>query len=618
MPYDIEAAREAGVSDAEIAASLSKRLSYDLEGAKRAGLSDRQITDALVRRYNWSTRGQNEQTIGQEESVGVGKVLRENAPLIGSVVGGIVGTASPVPGGAFAGSTVLGPMIGSLIGTVAGTSIGTSAQQIAEQARGKKMSASEVLLEQGSNVAEQALWDVAGNVIGAGVAKGISKFSPVARSGAGIAEQALRKEGGTLSASQAVESPTLSLAESFARAGAGGKGQFIELDKRNADALQAIKDSLIQSITKDPVNDRVAGKVFQDAISKGDSAHQIASTALYKQFDQQAGNVLVDSLPTQKIGLDLAEQFKRIGNVGKSDAGGRLIDQLSNLPNTLTFSDAHILRSNLLATIRDLRASGTETRALKTATDAMKQIDASMEQSAKSLPKNLFDQYRQISAFYRKGKEAFSNEIVSELVRTQPERVGESLFRTGNVSEIIQAKASLRQAARFDNTVDESAIWKRLQAGYLNHLLTSRTAVNLEGETTAQNLMKQLADAKTDRQFAVMFNEQQRQAIADFGRTAYLTLRNKPTQFGILAPLLQAGAIGNLLSGGAMTGTQPSPLRDVGILVSPYVIANVLTNPKAVSVLIRGLKIPAEFASAGPVLTKLTADFAKAVEEKKD
>ena len=520
----------------------------------------------------------------------------EALPAIGAVGGGILGAAG-TPAGSIA--------LGSLLGTIAGTSIGTSAKQLKEQSEGKIGTVKETLGEQVRNISEQALWDLTGQAIGTGIAKTINMALPSPREGADIAQTALRAKSGTLSAAQSVQSPTLDLAESFARAGAGGKGQFIGLEKRNADAIQAIKDDLIKTISKDPVSDRTAGKLFQNAVSKGDAAHSIASTALYKTFDAKVGGLTVDTSLVQKLGLEISDQLKRIGNVGKTEAGGALIDQLSKVNSATSFADAHVLRSNLLATIRDMKASGTESVALRNASRAAMAVDDAMEQSAKNLSPTLFAEYRQISKFYKTGKQAFSNDVIQTLLREQPERVGENLFKTGNVSEIIQAKATVRQAARHDPSIDPGKVFNRLQAGYLNTLLTSRAAVNLEGETTARNLAKVLADAKTDRQFAVMFNSGERELISDFGRTAYLTLQNKPSQFGILAPLLQAGAIGSI----AVTG-EAGP-AEIGLLLSPYVLGKILTNPSLVTALTRGLQAPAGTAAASAAMAKITNEWTK-------
>lgn len=52
MPYDVEGARKAGLSDGEIASALASRTGYDLEGAKKAGVPESDIVNALVTKFN--------------------------------------------------------------------------------------------------------------------------------------------------------------------------------------------------------------------------------------------------------------------------------------------------------------------------------------------------------------------------------------------------------------------------------------------------------------------------------------------------------------------------------------------------------------------------------------
>lgn len=527
----------------------------------------------------------------------------------GAVIGGGVGYAA----GSLPTAGLGGPM-GGLIGTALGASIGKSGEQLYKGLTGKKEygSVRDVLGEYPSAVAEQTGYQILGQGIASGLVKGAGLAAPTLRQGVAKAQELLAPKGGTLSYGQMGHSSLVEPLESFARSGVGGKGIFLGLDKRNADALQAIKDDLVSSISSAPIDDAATGKIFKDAISRGEAAHQIAANALYRDFDSRVGGVLVDSVPIQQFGQTLSESFGRIGNVGKSDAGGRLMDQLKSIPNTMTFSDAQALRSNLLAQVRDLERAGTETKALGVAKRAASLTDEAMNGSASALPDDLVKQYRNINKFYREGKDAFNNEVIRDLAARQPERVGEILFKTGNVSEIEQIKKSLALAEKMDPNVSAKDAYSRLQAGYLNGLLTAKAATNIEGETTAMNLMKTLSDAKTRRQFVAMFDEPQRQAIQDFGRTAYLTLRNKPSGFGVLTSMFQAGALGDLVAGSPVTG---SPYKDLGVLSSPALLALLFANPKALGIVTRTLKAGVDVGT--PAFIKWAADLTGALKENK-
>ena len=47
MPYDVDAARKAGLTDEDILTHLTKTRRYDVEGARKAGLTDQDIITHL-------------------------------------------------------------------------------------------------------------------------------------------------------------------------------------------------------------------------------------------------------------------------------------------------------------------------------------------------------------------------------------------------------------------------------------------------------------------------------------------------------------------------------------------------------------------------------------------
>jgi hypothetical protein len=79
MPYDVEGARKAGLSDGEIATALAARTNYDLEGAKKAGVPDSDIVNALVTKFNQSFPLSGDQQGQQPTGMRPGKAMLERA-----------------------------------------------------------------------------------------------------------------------------------------------------------------------------------------------------------------------------------------------------------------------------------------------------------------------------------------------------------------------------------------------------------------------------------------------------------------------------------------------------------------------------------------------------------
>lgn len=480
---------------------------------------------------------------------------------------------------------------------------------------------------------------LAGEGAGGLLTKGFQALlRPKAKEGAATVQDLMQARGGTLSASQAVEPGVISTLEDIGRSGFAGKPIFQRLDQTNQAALQSAKKDIIESVSKNLPSDKKIGDIFQEAILAGKTEHAAQSKVMYENFDKKASlvkkvktetpeeSVILDASgraipqitvktskrPVYLVDATAVSQFAdktisllgRIGNVGKTERGGQLISQLSQIKKEMSFADAHELRSSLLSTIRDLRASGEESRALKFASEAVSNLDKAMETSASKLAPDLYKEYRAISVFYKKGKEAFSNDIVSALLKEKPSKLGEHLFRSNAVEDIIQVKASLRQAEKLDPSVKAVETFQKIKAGYLEAKFTAKGATNIEGETVGHNLIKDLAVRKTDRVFNATFNEGERRSIQQFARASLLATRTPDSQFGVVTKLIQAGALGD-----AITFRFNNPGADVAIAITPYVLARMLTNPKNVRYLIGGMRTQSSSAKAVGLATKISAEM---------
>ncbi len=102
MPFDLEGARKAGYSDAEIASALSNKHRFDLAGAKKAGYTDGEIIAKLAARDVVTIPGQDAPPAVQKEPEGPGALDRiAGAPeaLLTAVTGATAGTIAGALGG---------------------------------------------------------------------------------------------------------------------------------------------------------------------------------------------------------------------------------------------------------------------------------------------------------------------------------------------------------------------------------------------------------------------------------------------------------------------------------------------------------------------------------------
>ncbi len=460
--------------------------------------------------------------------------------------------------------------------------------------------------------AETAAFGLAGEGVGGVLAKTGAALAPTMRQGADVAQRVLQRFGGTLTTGEAtVPGVGGQLAEGIARSGVTGRQTFKRLTEVNENAIQSAKNDLLDSISASRPGDTRTGKLFVQAIEKGEMAHKGAAAQKYAILDE-AGQIPVDVSGVGKHFSQISENLKKLGDVGKTERGGKLIDQLAKVNPNISFKEAHELRSALLATARDLKASGQESIALRNVTSAVKMVEDSMDVAARKGGGDFYKQYREVSQFYKRGKDAFSNEIIRKAVSSNPERIGEYLFRSGNVSEIVQAKAALRQAARYDKSVNADEVFGKMKAGFLESKLTGRGATNVEAETIAKNFLKELAEKKFDRTMSAMFSETERQKIREFAITAMRVSAKKgeTSELGVIVPIVQATALVDMV-----TFQFNNPALDAAVIITPFALSKAVTNPRLVNKMIYAMRTPASSKRGAVLATELAAEFQR--EEKR-
>lgn len=522
----------------------------------------------------------------------------EQAPLIGGIAGGLAGN-------------VPGAMIGAELGTIA--------KQAADVEAGKPVTTPELLREQGLNVVGMGAGEGIGRygispiiekILGAG-ARGVQRLGGLEpRPGAREAQESLQRAGGTLSVGQAVRSTPTDVTEKVARLGVFGRPVFEQLDETNQAVLKKARDDLVaqySTVAPEAIAKR-SGTLFQSAVAKGEDAFQKAAKGWYDSFDAKLPKKdIVDMVPTKQWASSEIEAYTKIGQKPPQ----ALID-IRNAPDTLTFGDAQFARSLALKRIRDLRTgSSKDTASLGYLSQYQGRLLSAMDSGAQKLDPALYTQYRRISDAYRRGATAFGNDVIVDLVSKHPEEVADHLYQSGNVSEIVQAKATLRQAKQFDPTLDTDKVWKNLQASYLTRLFSAPSARGAEGEIVGKGLTKTTASEKNFRTLSALFSPQEAAQIKSVFETARVV--QAPAKSGhnleLAIPIGQGAAI-SALAYGAYTNPRYRPEEVAGaaaILIAPRVFAKMMTNPETVNALLRLPRISPRDPKLIPILTKIGA-----------
>jgi hypothetical protein len=542
-----------------------------------------------------------------------GRATVEALPEIGGLVGGAVAgaaTRSPLIGAE--ARTATAGLLRGLAGTGAGAVAGTVAKQQVEALTGKQEPLSKQYAEQLSNAMTEMALDAGGNVVfklGGDLFK-IAKdrlpklglFATKAAPDMEIKRQVqelLEKEGlGGLTRFQVKPTATSSVIESVGRGSVTGKGVFAELEEANTAALKSKRDKILNEISPNIVDDVDAGASYKSAIKDAQSQLSVAANDAYQVITDAGKNVSVNvgSIANQaKARLKEAAGISVSGSpkIALSDNVVAKLREIADLKENITFSQAHQFRSDLNAQLRAVKSEfGANDPVVAVLTQNIKAIGDAMDSAASRLNPRLKKAYDETSAFYRESITELFPETLAKLNNKTAERVGESIFAKGNVTEINDFYKSLERAKTINPNLDVNSVKSNLQRGYISGLIGAEG-----GDTAISSLLaleKNLKDKKFLRTFdTAVDNKEIKDNLLLLVNAAKLSQQKPNAAFSLALSSAQANSAQALLllatgyaSGSGELGVLGTAATAGGVLLTPRVLAKFATSKEGVKKLI--------------------------------
>ena len=568
--------------------------------------------DELENKYGRSVFDQPKQKPSMLQEFGTATV--EALPEIGGLVGGVVGglaTRNPLVGAEMRAATT--GLIRGLVGTGAGAVTGTVAKQRIDDLMGKSEPLPKQFAEQLSNAATEMALDAGGNIVfklGGDLFKiakdklpklGLfaTKSTPDVEMKRQV-QQLLEEEGlGGLTRFQVKPTATSSVVESIGRASVTGKGVFTSLEEANTAALQSKRDKILNEISPQIVDDVQAGADYKDAIQNAQTQLSAAANDAYQVITDAGKNVSVNagSIANQaKARLKEASGISVSGspNISLSNDVVAKLREISDLKENITFSQAHQFRSDLNAQLRAVKSEfGANDPLVAVLTQNIKAISAEMDSAASKLNPQLKKAYDETSTFYRESITELFPQTLAKLNNKTAERVGESIFAKGNVTEINDFYKSLERAKTINPDLDVASVKNNLQRGYISGLIGAEG-----GETAISSLLaleKNLKDKKFLRTFdTAVDNKEIKDNLLLLVNAAKLSQQKPSNTFSLAISSAQANSAQGLL---LLATGYASGSGDLGVLGTAATAGGVLLTPRAL----------AKFATSKAGIKKLLA-----------
>lgn len=590
-----------------------------------------------------------------------------NLPGIGGLVGGLAPLAfpqarvlAPIMRLTEAAPAITKPYIPSLLSSAAGTTGGTIAEQVLT---GKDLASSETGMKLLTNNIENAVFDLGGNLVfnlfGKTIKTGINK-SGLKQNLFDTEEGAARKaaqewlssrEGASLTrgqltgdvGTQAIEG-TLKFttgAKEFAQQQANVRKALesgVDEVKNTLDTSEAFQQALKQG---DPTQ-MALGDRWQSAIQVADKEMKAKYRPIYEQVEREGDGLLVDMTPLKgaaKEELDRLNKNKAMSSAAEDKR--KVLEQILAQEDKISFSTAHDLRSDFLASARESVKEGVPATTLEAyykkyaqglrnnmdniaviTFGSQEQKDAARrlglvggidqpaglrqgqfkeynidELSKLNLPtteanaKNneLLRNYFNAQTGYKNALEGLYGGAMKTAIKSEPSAVGEYLFNIDKPERLKDVNKAIVEMQKYLPADQSKGLLAELQYGYINKMFGSPDGI--------EAFVKKLDDTTFKEGFNYLFRDANtRKQLLEIANAAKYGLEEGSGSTVLRSRLIGASATAGtaaLAGGGSFlafpeevsNNLLPSVAALGALYLTPKIMARALTNKEGIDAL---------------------------------
>lgn len=530
----------------------------------------RKPTFTMAHRPGSPTVGQYAQSALEELSVPVGALLGGAA---GAAMGGV-----PAVGGAALGGAM-------------GSQLPEFTRPFLAPGTGTPRTPLEALKAGGMGAVQGGTMELGGQLVGRGLQ---TLAAPFARPAGRMAEaRQLAQEAVPslqFTAAQATENRAIDILENVAEASLIGGGSLAKFKGKQQEVIAQAATGLAERFGARASNEEV-GTMFQAGLAKGQDAFRAAAKTLYQQVDAQTASAMVPMHQLKAEALKVQGQWANLPPKLGSDVGLGLIQQITDMPNSVPFAQAQLIRSQLLKRGRELSdIEGGLSRRFAGL------VDDAMEGAAGTLKGPALESWRIANAFYKEGAARFNSDFVQALADKAPEKVAGAIFQRGGVTALRQARAAV-----------SAETFQKVQGAFLWKVLGDSTdpVTGVIGAKAFQNALFGRSGIGTEALDVGMGNAVRRELQ---GLSEALRISQSASSTGtgkIFIQLKQAGASVQVLTAvgtGFATGGLGTP---AAIILGPAALGKMLANPQAIKWLSTGIKLGPGSAQGTRALAQL-------------
>lgn len=551
-----------------------------------------------------------------------------------------------LPYGSIVGGTI-GASMGGIPGSIVGAGGGEAAEQLVKRgsnvALGTELDVPKTSMEAAQKIGtEGALAGLGEGVMRGGVTvvnKALKTFSgsvtPAAKEAIDFLKEYIpvkersvlnplrylagkgKQETMALLPAEATQNRVLDILHNISEASIIGGSRLQDFKLNRVKLFEDISDDIVKSFGELAEPDKV-GELFMETVNKNIQPSRLLANSLYNSAEELGRGAEISMVGLKEFARPLAKISENIGGIGGTASGDNLIQAILNMPDNVEYPVAKELRSRLLSVVDEFSIANKKAPAIGKAKKLTSLIDEATEKGLSQYNPKALETWREANKVYREGSEVFDNKFIRRLVKSadpdfggQPETIAKAIFKPGAVSNIKRAKEALGGL--------DSSSWRNMQSYYTQSLFSKSTNKSgiLLGTDLEANLIGKAGMG--EKALNEIYTPAQLAKVKQFANALKVSQTRQSEGTGrMFIQLTQAGAIVQLATGwGDDQHLKPA---SVAVVLGPYVLSRVFTNPALASALIKGVqggvKTKVAAGTLGRFLTDITAmEFNKGKQE---
>jgi hypothetical protein len=358
----------------------------------------------------------------------------------------------------------------------------------------------------------------------------------------------------------------------------------------NTIAQSGLDDFL--KIYKIKAGDGDLGNLFQKTLTKDMNAFKSIGNAKYKKLDdalsseQFANKFQVDLTPLKSFAA------KELDNLGAKSESSKLKSFLQGIldeNNYTTFKKANNMRSDYLEISRAFTTETLGKKKGRLSAIASEKISDAMDNAF--VPQEVKFLLKDANKHYKKGADVFNDQLFKKMINSDPELVYKAIIAAGDRPTLVKRTFEMLDSGVKD-VAERNLLKSKIKGEFLDDIMT-RSQVDNDQFGVELDARKLFANfTKKEETFKAMFSPKEIKNFKEFQNALKFAQGKKSKSGGLpggmMIQMKQSGALMQLAGagflGGGMSGVGAS------ILIAPYIIGKVFTNPKIIKALTLGIK----------------------------